>query len=335
MSWMTERRTALGAMLAVGGVLLAAAVVPLPASAQGDAYPNRTIRWVSPWPPGGANDIFSRAIAQKLSESFGQQVIVENRPGAAGTIGSASAAKAPADGYTLVMGSTPTHAIAPSLYPSLPYDSLRDFAPVTLVAVVPNVLVVHPSVPVNSVQELIAYARANPGKLNFSSTGNGTSQHLSAELFKSMTGTNLVHVAYKGTAPALNDLLSGEVQMAFENMPALLPHIQSGKLRALAVTPARRSATMPELPTIAEAGVPGYDASVWFGVFTNAGVPPAIVTRLHEEIMKALSTPDLKTRMAGLGAEVVGLGPEQFAAHLRQEIPRWAKVIKDADVKVQ
>lgn len=299
------------------------------------SYPNRPIRWISPWPAGGANDVFSRALAQKLTESLGQPVIVDNKAGAAGTIGSDLAAKAPGDGYTIVMGSSPTHAIAPSMYSALPYDPIRDFVPVTLVAVVPNVLIVHPSVPAKSVTELIAYAKANPGKINFASTGNGTSQHLSAELFKTLTGIDIVHIPYKGTAPALTELLAGTVQMAFENMPALLPHIQAGKLRALAVTPAKRSAVMPDIPTVAEAGVPGYEAAVWFGVLVPAKTPRAIVDKLHEEIMKALETPDLKARMASLGAEVVGLGPDQFANYLTAEIPKWAKVVKAAGLTPQ
>jgi tripartite-type tricarboxylate transporter receptor subunit TctC len=314
----------------MAGVVLAGAVAGVCAQ----TYPTKTVRWISPWPPGGANDIFSRAIAQELTRSFGQQVIVDNRPGAAGTIGSDIAAKAPGDGYTIVMGSSPTHAIAPSLYANLPYEPLRDFVPVTLVATVPNVLVLHPSIPVRSVKDLVALARAQPGKLNFASTGNGTSQHLSAELFKTLAGVEMVHVPYKGTAPALTELLAGQVDLAFDNMPALIPHIKSGKLRALAVTPAKRSATMPELPTIAEAGLPGYDASVWFGTLVPAGTPRTIVQRLHDETIKALGTPELKSRMASLGAEVNGLGPDQFAAYLREEIPKWARVVKAANVKI-
>ena len=269
-------------------------------------YPAKPVRWVSPWPPGGANDIFSRAIAKKLAEAFGQPVVVENRPGAAGAIGTEAVAKAPADGYVLTLGSSPTHAIAPSLNPNLPYDPLRDFEAVTLVAVVPNVLVVNPSLPVTSVRELIALAKQRPGTLNFASAGNGTSQHLSAELFKVMAGVNMVHIPYKGTAPALAELLAGQVQLAFDNIPALLPHIQAGRLRALAVTPATRSVSLPDLPTVAEAGLPGYDASVWYGVFVPAGTPRPVVQRLHAEIARALAAPDLKGRMAAMGAEVSG-----------------------------
>ena len=296
-------------------------------------YPARPVRWVSPWPPGGANDIFSRIIAQRLSEALGQAVVVENRPGAAGAIGTEAVAKSPADGYTLTLGSSPTHAIAPSLNPALPYDPLRDFDAVTLVAVVPNVLVVNPALPVNSVRELIALAKSRPGTLNFASAGNGTSQHLSGELFKVMAAVDMVHVPYKGTAPALAELLAGQVQLTFDNIPALLPHIQSGKLRALAVTPAARSAALPNLPTVAEAGVAGYDASVWFGVFVPAGTPRPLVLRLHSEIARALATPDIKARMAAMGAEVSGIGPDAFREFWRKEIPKWAEVVKAAGIK--
>ena len=302
-------------------------------AASAQDYPARPVRWVSPWPPGGANDIFSRIIAQRLSEALSQPVVVENRPGAAGAIGTEAVAKSPADGYTLTLGSSPTHAIAPSLNPALPYDPLRDFDAVTLVAVVPNVLVVNPALPVTSVRELVALAKSRPGTLNFASAGNGTSQHLSGELFKVMAGVDMVHVPYKGTAPALAELLAGQVQLTFDNIPALLPHIQSGKLRALAVTPAARSAALPNLPTIAEAGVAGYDASVWFGVFVPAGTPRPLVLRLHSEIARALAAPDIKTRMAAMGAEVSGIGPDAFREFWRKEIPKWAEVVKAAGIK--
>jgi len=321
-------------MLAQAVVIVSVVLAAMPPLATAQAYPAKPIRWISPWPAGGANDIFSRAIGQKIGESLGQQVLVDNRPGAAGTIGSDIAAKAPADGYTLVMGSSPTHAIAPALYPALPYDPLRDFSAVTLVGSVPNVLVLHPSVPAKTVKEFIAVAKARPGKLNFASTGNGTSQHLSAELFKFMAGLDMVHIPYKGTAPALTELVAGQVDLAFENMPALIPHIQAGRLRALAVTTTKRSAVMPELPTIAEAALPGYDASVWFGVFAPAGTPRPVVDRLHGEILKALQTQDLKSRMIAMGTDVSGMGPDDFSAYVRKEIPKWANLVKAAGVKV-
>ena len=321
-------------MLAQAVVIVSVVLAAMPSLATAQAYPAKPIRWISPWPAGGANDIFSRAIGQKIGESLGQQVLVDNRPGAAGTIGSDIAAKAPADGYTLVMGSSPTHAIAPALYPALPYDPLRDFSAVTLVGSVPNVLVLHPSVPAKTVKEFIAVAKARPGKLNFASTGNGTSQHLSAELFKFMAGLDMVHIPYKGTAPALTELVAGQVDLAFENMPALIPHIQAGRLRALAVTTTKRSAVMPELPTIAEAALPGYDASVWFGVFAPAGTPRPVIDRLHGEILKALQTQDLKSRMVAMGTDVSGMGPDDFSAYVRKEIPKWANLVKAAGVKV-
>jgi len=321
-------------MLAQAVVIVSVVLAAMPPLATAQAYPAKPIRWISPWPAGGANDIFSRAIGQRIGESLGQQVLVDNRPGAAGTIGSDIAAKAPADGYTLVMGSSPTHAIAPALYPALPYDPLRDFSAVTLVGSVPNVLVLHPSVPAKTVKEFIAVAKARPGKLNFASTGNGTSQHLSAELFKFMAGLDMVHIPYKGTAPALTELVAGQVDLAFENMPALIPHIQAGRLRALAVTTTKRSAVMPELPTIAEAALPGYDASVWFGVFAPAGTPRPVIDRLHGEILKALQTQDLKSRMVAMGTDVSGMGPDDFSAYVRKEIPKWANLVKAAGVKV-
>ncbi len=306
----------------------------LQAAGPGQAYPAKPIRWISPWPPGGANDVFSRDIGRKLADGFGQPVIVDNRPGAAGTIGSDVAAKAPADGYTLVMGSSPTHAIAPSLYPQLPYDPLRDFVAITLVGTVPNVLVVYPSLPVKNVKELIALAKAKPGQLNFASAGNGTSQHLSGELFKVMAGVDMVHVPYKGTAPAMVDLIAGQVQLSFDNVTTLVPHIQGGKLRALAVTPAKRTPILPDVPTVAEAGVPGYEASVWFGVFAPAGTPAPVIAKLHEEIGKALNTPDLRGRFNAMGTDVSGMGPAEFQAFVRKEVPKWAEVVKKANVKI-
>ena len=312
-----------------------AALLVLACTAANSAdYPSKPIRWISPWPPGGANDVFSRDIGRKISDAFGQPVIVDNRPGAAGTIGSDVAAKAPADGYTVVMGSSPTHAIAPSLYPQLPYDPVRDFTAVTLVGTVPNVLVVHPTLAAKNVKELIALAKAAPGQLNFASAGNGTSQHLSGELFKTLAGVNMVHVPYKGTAPAMVDLIAGQVQLAFDNVTTIVPHIQAGKLRALAVTPAKRTAILPDVPTVAEAGVPGYEASVWFGVFAPAGTPQPVIARLHSEILKALNTADLRARMVAMGTDVSGMGPAEFQAFVRKEVPKWADVVRKANVKI-
>jgi len=315
--------------------LLAAASATQALAQSAPNWPAKPIRWVSPFAAGGSNDIFSRALAARLTEVYGQPVIVENRVGAGGTIGAEVVARSVPDGYTVILGSSPTHAIAPSVYPTLSYDPIRDFVAISMIATVPNVLAVHPSVPAKSVKELIAVARRQPGKLNFASAGNGTTQHLAGELFKVMAGVDMVHVPYKGSVPAIADLIGGQVDLTFDNMPTVLPMVNAGKLRALAVATSRRSATMPELPTISEAGLPGFDASPWFGVFAAAGTPGPIVTRWHAEIVKALAAPEVRDRMKSLGAELVGNSPEAFAAQLRAEIPKWADLVRRAGVKLQ
>lgn len=299
----------------------------------GQSFPTKPIRWISAWTPGGANDMLSRAIAQDLAMTLGQPVVVENRPGASGTIGTALVAQSPPDGYTVTLGSLPSYSTAPSMYPNLPYDPLRDLAPITLAATVPNVLVVHPSVPVQSVSELIAYARTHPGKLRYSSVGNGSTPHLSAELFKASTGVDMVHVPYKGTAPALTDLLAGRIELAFEGMPALLPHIRADSLRALAVTTKRRSSLLPNLPTIDESGLKGYDVSVWYGVFTSAGTPPDVIKKLNEAINASLRTPEMQSRLTSIGADAAGGSPEALRTFLQQDTQKWAKVIKAANIR--
>ena len=265
-------------------------------------YPTKPIRIVVPFPAGGTTDVLARAAAQKLTESLGQPAVVDNRPGAGGNIGAELVAKSPPDGYTLLMGTVGTHAINPSLYPKMPYDHVKDFAPVILVAGVPNVLVINPALPVNSVQELIAYAKANPGKLNFASSGNGTSIHLSGELFKTMAGVQMTHVPYKGSAPALQDLVGGQVQLMFDNLPSSLALIKGGKLKALAVTSSARAAALPDVPTLAESGLPGFEASSWFGLLAPAGTPQPIILKVNGDVAKWLASPEAKEKLLAQGA---------------------------------
>jgi tripartite-type tricarboxylate transporter receptor subunit TctC len=321
------RGNRLGGALAIGFLLAAT-----PALAQ--TWPNRPLRLVVPFPAAGTTDIIAREVAAELAKSLGQQVVVDNRPGAGGNVGSDIVAKAAPDGYTLVMGTVGTHAINSSVYSKMPYDPVKDFAPVTLVAAVPNVLEVNNALPVRSVKDLIAYARANPGKLNFASSGNGTSIHLSGELFKAMAGVDMLHIPYKGSSPAITDLIADQAQLMFDNLPSSIGFIKSGQLRAIAVTTLNRSAALPDIPTINESGVPGFEASSWFGVLAPAGTPKEIVNRLHDDIVKALNTPALKKSMQAQGAEPVGDTPEQFAEHIRTEIAKWAKVVKQSGAHI-
>ena len=307
-------------------IVLALAAVVFDAHA--DGYPAKPIRFVEPYPAGGPLDTVARLLGQKVSESAKQPVIVDNKPGAGGNIGADAVAKAPPDGYTILMGAVATHAINPTLYASMPYDSVRDFAPVTQVASTPNVLVVHPAVPASTVREFIAYAKSNPGKLNFGSGSTGSAGHLAGELFKSMAGVDMTHVPYKGAAPAMNDLIGGQIQLMFDNLASSLAQVRGGKIRALAVTTAQRSALAPELPTIAESGLPGFDISTWFGVFVPAGTPREVVDRLHAEFAKALAAPDIREKMLNLGAEPVASRPEEFAAYIRAEADKYARVIR-------
>jgi len=297
-------------------------------------YPNRSIRFISPFAPGGGTDIFARALSQKLSVSMGVPVVVENRPGSGGTIGTNAVVRAPADGYTILLGSPSPLTVAPSLYPKLPYDPQRDLTPITLAATVPNILVVHPSVPVNNVRELIAYAKANPGKLNYASSGNGGSGHLGGAMFAVMAGIKMQHIPYKGSIGATTALLGGEVQLSMADMLNTLPQVKAGKLRALAVTTAVRSPAVPDLPSIAESGVPGYNAGTWYGVLVAAKTPQDIVTRITHEVVTALNAPDVRATFAREGGQLVASTPEAFAEHIRSETVRWAAVIKEANVKV-
>ncbi len=302
-------------------------------AAAADAFPTRPIRLVVPYPPGGGTDIVARAIAKKMAEGIGQPIVVDNRPGAGTTIGSDVVAKAPPDGYTLVFGSV-THAIAPALYRNLPYDAERDFTPITQIAVFPFVLVVHPGVPATTVRELISLARAKPGSLTYASVGNGTGTHLSGEMFKAMSGADIVHLPYKGTAAALPDLLAGRVAMMFMDTPPAIPHLESGALRALAVTTARRSTALPDVPTVAEAGLPGFEFTSWWGVLGPAGMPPDVTARLNAEFVKALAAPDIRSLLRSLAAEPVGNAPDQFGAVIRRELAKFGRLVKDVGLKL-
>jgi len=309
--------------------LLAALAAPLIAFAQ--SWPAKPLHYIVPFPPGAFNDTLARTLGAELPRTLGQPVIVENRPGGNTLIGTELAAKSPADGYTLFGAALP-FAVVQSLYKTS-FDVTRDFAPITLAGITPNLLVANPGAPLSSVRELIAFARAHPGKLNYASTGNGTSNHLSFELFKTMTGTQITHVAYKGSAPAVTDLIAGQVDVMFDNTPNVLPHVKAGKLKALAVSTRSRTALAPEIPSLDESGVPGYDVSVWFGVLTVAGTPREIVQRLNGEMVKILSSREVKERFARMGVEVVAGTPEQFSQFLKSEVARWAKVVQDAGIK--
>jgi tripartite-type tricarboxylate transporter receptor subunit TctC len=313
-------------------ILFAAALV-LSGSADAQTYPAKPIRFIAPFAAGGALDTLTRTIASRMPESWGQPVLVENRTGAGGNIGADIVAKAPPDGYTLVMGTIATHAINVSLYSPMPYDAVKDFAPVTIAATINNSLSVHPSVATRNVAELIQYAKANPGRLTFGSAGSGTSQHLAGELFKTMTGVDMVHVPYKGGAPAMVDLLAGQISMTFGDIPTALPHIRSGRLRSIAVTAARRSPLLPDVPTIAEQGLPGFDVSAWFGVFTTAGTPRPVVSQLNAEIARILRLPDVREKLLAVGMEPVTNSPDEFAAFVQSEIAKWARVVKASGAK--
>lgn len=314
---------------------LAAALLAVSAGAAiAQTYPVKPVRMIVPFPAGGATDIVGRLIAQKLSETWSQQVIVDNRGGAGGTIGSDVAAKSAPDGYTILVATSSTHAIAPSLYSKLPYDPVRDFAPVTLIASATILLAVHPSVPASNVRELIALAKRQPQALSFASSGNGGISHLIGEQFKSMAGVQMLHVPYKGDTPALVDLVSGQVSLMFGTAVSFLPYVKAGRLKALAVTNPKRSPVVPDIPTVAESGLPGFEALQWFGIFAPAGTPKDIVARLNADIVKILRQPDVRERLTSLGADVVGNTPEQFAAFLKADAAKWARIVKESGAKI-
>jgi tripartite-type tricarboxylate transporter receptor subunit TctC len=336
---MLQRRT-FAALLTFG-----AAAPPLraqaPSTSSGQAWPAKPVRIVVPFPAGGTTDILARALGPELQRVFGQPFVVDNKPGAGGNVGAAEVSKAPADGHTLLMGTVGTHAINPALYPKMPYDHVKDFAPVTLVAGVPNVLVLNPANAqrdgIKSVADLVRVAKASPGKLNMASSGNGTSIHLAGELFKTMTGSFMVHFPYRGSGPALIDLMGGNMDLMFDNLPSALPHIKSGRLLALGVTSSQRSAALPELPTIAEAGGPalkGFEASSWFGLLAPAGTPADIVGRIQAESAKALATPAMRERLQAQGAIPSGITPAAFARFIDAETRKWAQVVKVSGAKV-
>ena len=298
------------------------------------AWPAKPIRLVIPFPAGGSTDIVGRLIAEKLSQSLGQPVVVDNRGGAGGTTGSDVVAKAAPDGYTLLMGTSSTHAIAPALYPKLPYDVARDFAPITLLGTATILMVVHPSVPAKSVTEFVALAKSKPGQLMFGSTGNGSVSHLTAEHFKTASGIDMQHVPYKGDTPMTLDLVAGRLHVAFGTAVAFLPQVQAGKLNALAVTDAKPSPVAPQLPTVAASGLAGFEALQWFGLLAPAGTPKDILTRLHSEVAKALQLPEVQERLQGLGMQIVGGSPDQFGSFMRSESVKWGRIVRDSGAKV-
>lgn len=317
------------------GIGLTASLTLATAAAHADTYPSKPIRLIVPFPASGAADLLARAIAQKVGANMGQQIVVDNRPGAGGAIGSDMAAKATPDGYTLLIATTSTHSIGPFINSRLPYNTETDFTPVSQVAVATNVLVVPNQLPVKSVKELIEYAKKHPGELNYASSGNGTIGQLTAEAFKAQTGTFITHIPYRGTALAVPDLISNKVQVLFDSIVSGMPHVKDGKLRALAVTSLKRSPLAPEVPTASESGLPGFESNTWFGIYGPKGLPADIVARLNSEFNKAIQSQDVKDRLAKLGAEPVGGTPAQFATMVRQDAARWGKLIKDRHITVE
>ena len=318
-------------MKLIGALLVLAAAV-----ARAQDYPAKPVRMVVGFPPGGGTDVVARILQPRLSELLGQPVVIDNRPGATGTVAAGHVAKSPPDGYTIMMGHVSVNAIAPSLFSNLPYDAERDFAPIGIAASVPHIVVVHPSLPATTLKELIAYLKAQPGKLTFPSAGNGSMPHLAGEVFQSLAGVKLVHVPYKGTGHSMQDLLGGQHLVAFDTMAASAPHVRSGKLRALAVSTRERIATLPDVPSAEEAGLPGYVLTTWYGVFAPAGSPSAIVNRLHAELVKAMQTAEVRSKLEGIGADgSVSKSPAEFAALVRADTARYAKIVKDIGLRIE
>jgi tripartite-type tricarboxylate transporter receptor subunit TctC len=323
-----SRRTGLKALAA------AALTVAGMGSAMADAYPNKAITMIVPFSAGGTTDILARIVGQALGQELGETIIIENKPGAGGNIGAQQASRAKADGYTLFMGTVGTHAINQSLYKNLPYDPIKSFAPLSRVANVPNLLVAHPSRPYKTVQEMITYAKAHPGDVTYGSPGSGASPHVSGALFQSMTGAEITHIPYKGSAPAISDLLGNQIAVMFDNMPSAIQHVRSGKLRPIAVTSAQRSPELPDVPTIAEAGVPGYEAMSWFGLWTVAGTPHPILDKLHASLSKVLKDPAVVKKIGDQGGSITIDTPAQFEAFIRGEAAKWGKVVKESGAEV-
>ena len=302
------------------------------AVAQSERYPLKPVRLIIPVAPGGGTDFLGRLLAQKLTDNLGQPFVVDNRSGAGGSIGALAVAKADADGYTLILGYTASHGINPALS-KLPYDPVTDFSPISLIATAPNLLVVHPAVPVKSVQELIAYAKARPGQLRYASSGSGSAPHMSGELFNYMAGTTMIHVPYKGNGPALTDLLGGHIELTFASMPSAMPHGKSGRLRMLAVTGLKRAPQLPEIPTVSESGLKGFNTDQWYGVLAPPRAAAALVTKLHKEVVAAIKNPEVTARAEAQGFDVLGSTPAEFAAHIRAEVTKWTKLVKDIGIK--
>jgi tripartite-type tricarboxylate transporter receptor subunit TctC len=315
--------------------LLLSVTIMFPASTAlaADLYPSKAVRIVVPFAAGGSTDLLARNIAQRLNEAWKQPVIVDNRAGGGGIVGSEYVVKSPADGYTLLLGTNTTNAVAASLYAKLPYDMQRDFVPITEIATIPQLLSVHPSIPAKSLKDLVALARAHPGQLNYGTAGTGSTSHMAMELFQSMAKIKMVHVPYKGTGPALIDLLGGHLSLMFDVIMTSLPHVQTGKLRTLAVSSLQRSPTAPQVPTVAESGYPGFEAMVWFGLFAPTGAPPEVIRKVSEETARVLSTPSMRELLAGQGLEIVASNPAVFAARVNSETIKWRKVIQDAGIK--
>jgi len=317
----------------LAALLLAAAPWAIPA-ATAQAFPSKPVKLVIPFPPGGSLDNVGRLIAMKLSDAWGQQVVVENRPGAGGNIGADLVAKSPADGYTVVMGALSTHAVNPSLYRTMPYDAAKDFAPISNVAITPNVLIVNAKSPIRTLADLIAFAKANPGRTNFGSGSNGSAGHLAGELFKLETGTDVMHIPYKGGAPALQALLAGDTQFMFDNLANAMAQVKAGTVRPIAVTTAQRSKLAPDLPTMAEAGMPGFDISTWFGLLAPAGTPPEAIAKWNADVVKVLNSPDVREKMLAQGAEPAPTTPAEFAAFIAKERDKYARIVKASGARV-